>query len=133
VVQARRRDFAQGAVGYSGASMAILGLNAYHADASVALVHDGKLVSAIEEERLNRKKHCAGFPAPSAKAALEQAGVRLRDVGARGRLAGSVGASGPTTRPDDRACAPSGGRRARAIRRKRGGGANLGPMCSRQS
>jgi carbamoyltransferase len=60
--------------------MAILGLNAYHADASVALVADGKLVSAIEEERLNRKKHCAGFPTLSAKAALEQAGVRLRDV-----------------------------------------------------
>lgn len=56
--------------------MAILGLNAYHADASVALVAGGKLVSAIEEERLNRKKHCAGFPTLSARAALDQAGVR---------------------------------------------------------
>lgn len=60
--------------------MAILGLNAYHADASVALVADGRLVSAIEEERLNRKKHCAGFPALSAAAALAQAGVRAGDV-----------------------------------------------------
>jgi carbamoyltransferase len=34
--------------------MIILGLNAYHADAAVALVKDGVLVSAIEEERLNR-------------------------------------------------------------------------------
>lgn len=60
--------------------MAILGLNAYHADASVALVAGGKLASAIEEERLNRKKHCAGFPALSAAAALAQAGVRAGDV-----------------------------------------------------
>jgi carbamoyltransferase len=60
--------------------MAILGLNAYHADASVALVANGRLVSAIEEERLNRKKHCAGFPSFSARAALEQAGVRSADV-----------------------------------------------------
>lgn len=60
--------------------MAILGLNAYHADASVALVAGGKLASAIEEERLNRKKHCAGFPALSARAALAQAGVRPGDV-----------------------------------------------------
>ena len=43
--------------------MKILGLNAYHADASAALFIDGELAFAIEEERLNRKKHCAGFPA----------------------------------------------------------------------
>jgi carbamoyltransferase len=60
--------------------MRILGLNAYHADASVALVQDGRLVAAIEEERLNRKKHCAGFPALSARAALEQAGARPSDI-----------------------------------------------------
>jgi carbamoyltransferase len=60
--------------------MVILGLNAYHGDASVALVKDGRLASAIEEERLNRKKHCAGFPALAARAALEQAGVRPEEV-----------------------------------------------------
>jgi len=60
--------------------MVILGLNAYHGDASVALVVDGQLVSAIEEERLNRRKHCAGFPALSARAVLEQAGVPAKDV-----------------------------------------------------
>jgi carbamoyltransferase len=60
--------------------MAILGLNAFHADASVALVSAGRLVSAIEEERLNRKKHCAGFPALSAKAVLEQAGIGLAEL-----------------------------------------------------
>ena len=60
--------------------MVILGLNAYHGDASVALVKDGRLASAIEEERLNRKKHCAGFPGLAARAALEQAGVRPEEV-----------------------------------------------------
>ncbi len=60
--------------------MVILGLNAYHGDASVALVKDGQLVSAVEEERLNRSKHCAGFPALAARAALEQAGLRAEEV-----------------------------------------------------
>lgn len=55
--------------------MTILGLNAYHADSSVALVKEGQLVFAIEEERLNRHKHCAGFPAMGAKEALAQAGL----------------------------------------------------------
>src|SRR5512137_627531 len=60
--------------------MVILGLNAYHADAAVALVKDGVLVSAIEEERLNRQKHCAGFPALAVRAALDQAGVRPDEI-----------------------------------------------------
>ncbi len=42
--------------------MILLGVNAYHGDASVAAIVDGKLVWAIEEERLNRVKHCAGLP-----------------------------------------------------------------------
>ena len=56
--------------------MNILGINAFHGDASVALVKDGELAGAMEEERLNRRKHCAGFPALAAKAVLEQAGVK---------------------------------------------------------
>ncbi len=60
--------------------MTILGLNAYHADSSVALVKDGRLVFAIEEERLNRHKHCAGFPAMAAREALVRAGVTPADL-----------------------------------------------------
>jgi carbamoyltransferase len=60
--------------------MAILGINAYHGDASIALVHEGRLVSAIEEERLNRRKHCAGFPALAARAVLEDAGLAAEQV-----------------------------------------------------
>ena len=55
--------------------MNILGINAFHGDASAVLVKDGQLVAAIEEERLNRRKHCAGFPALAVKAVLAGSGV----------------------------------------------------------
>ena len=51
--------------------MKILGLNAFHGDAAAALLQDGQLVSALEEERLNRIKHWAGLPVLSAKACLQ--------------------------------------------------------------
>src|SRR6266478_4971003 len=50
--------------------MNILGLNAFHGDASAALLRDGQLVAALEEERLNRIKHWAGLPVLAAKACL---------------------------------------------------------------
>ena len=46
--------------------MNILGLNAFHGDASAALFSDGQLVAAAEEERFNRVKHWAGFPVEAA-------------------------------------------------------------------
>ncbi len=52
--------------------MHILGLNAFHGDASAALLSDGQLAVAIEEERFNRIKHWAGFPALAAKACLSE-------------------------------------------------------------
>ncbi|MEP7305905.1 MAG: carbamoyltransferase C-terminal domain-containing protein [Acidobacteriota bacterium] len=52
----------------------ILGLNAFHGDASAALLEDGHLVAALEEERLNRIKHWAGFPALAARACLDLGG-----------------------------------------------------------
>ena len=55
--------------------MVILGINAYHGDASAAVVRDGRLVAAVEEERFNRFKHCAGFPVESVKYCLKAAGV----------------------------------------------------------
>jgi carbamoyltransferase len=60
--------------------MNILGINAFHGDASVALVKDGELVAAIEEERLNRRKHSAGFPALAVKAVLAGSGVAPAEV-----------------------------------------------------
>jgi carbamoyltransferase len=53
----------------------ILGINAYHGDASAAIVRDGELIAAVEEERFNRIKHWAGFPAQSIRYCLEVAGI----------------------------------------------------------
>src|SRR6476661_2238456 len=63
-----------------GGLAAILGLNAYHGDASAALVVDGELVAAAEEERFNRLKHVAGFPTLAAAWCLEDAGLSVGDL-----------------------------------------------------
>lgn len=60
--------------------MIILGLNAYHGDASACLLRDGVLVAAAEEERFRRVKHWAGFPAEAIRYCLRVAGIRLADV-----------------------------------------------------
>jgi len=60
--------------------MLILGLNMFHADASAAIVQDGKVVFAVAEERLNRVKHYAGFPALAVNACLDFVGARITDV-----------------------------------------------------
>ena len=59
---------------------AILGLNAYHGDAAAALLIDGELVAAAEEERFNRVKHCAGFPELAAAWCLADAGLTVGDL-----------------------------------------------------
>ncbi len=58
----------------------ILGINAYHGDASACLVHDGRLVAAAEEERFRRIKHWAGFPSEAINYCLREAGIALGDV-----------------------------------------------------
>ena len=60
--------------------MNIIGLNAYHGDASAALVIDGELIAAVEEERFNRIKHWAGFPAESIRWCLEQGGIGPEEI-----------------------------------------------------
>src|SRR5882757_2670460 len=60
--------------------MNILGLNAYHGDVSAALVRDGQLVAAVEEERYRRIKHVAGFPAQAMQACLTMGGITPADV-----------------------------------------------------
>ncbi len=60
--------------------MLILGLNMFHADASAAIVQNGEVVFAIAEERLNRIKHYAGFPALAVKACLDAVGSKITDV-----------------------------------------------------
>src|SRR5450432_3934162 len=60
--------------------MLILGLNMFHADASAAIVQDGKVLFAVAEERLNRVKHYAGFPALAIQACLAAAGAKITDI-----------------------------------------------------
>jgi carbamoyltransferase len=60
--------------------MHILGINAYHGDASAALVSDGKLIAAAEEERFTRVKHAAGFPVHAIRYCLEEAGIKPNEL-----------------------------------------------------
>ena len=60
--------------------MYILGVNDYHGDAAAAIVKDGKLIAAVEEERLNRKKHCAGFPTLAIRYCLDAAGITAGEL-----------------------------------------------------
>ena len=60
--------------------MNILGISAYYHDSAAALVQDGEIISASQEERFSRKKHDARFPAGAISSCLEQGGIRLSDV-----------------------------------------------------
>ncbi len=60
----------------------VLGLSAYHADASAAAVVDGRFVAGVEEERFRRIKHWAGFPEQAARFCLEEMGTGLSGVAA---------------------------------------------------
>src|SRR5689334_12540267 len=60
--------------------MNILGINAYHGNASAAIVCDGRLVAAVEEERFNRVKYAAGFPAQAIRYCLKKAGLTLAEI-----------------------------------------------------
>jgi carbamoyltransferase len=60
--------------------MNILGINAYHGNASAAMVCDGRLVAAVEEERFNRVKYAAGFPAQAIRYCLREAGLKLEEI-----------------------------------------------------
>lgn len=58
----------------------ILGVNAYHGDSSACILKDGRLLAALEEERIRRIKHWAGLPTGAIKFCLDFAGMGLEDV-----------------------------------------------------
>lgn len=60
--------------------MIILGFNCYGHDSAASLVIDGKVVFAVEEERLNRKKHYGGIPVKAIQACFDYAKIDLADV-----------------------------------------------------
>jgi carbamoyltransferase len=58
----------------------ILGLSAYYHDSAAALLSDGTVVAAAQEERFTRKKHDARFPEHAIASCLEQAGIGIGDL-----------------------------------------------------
>ena len=58
----------------------ILGISGYYHDSAAALLCDGQIVAAAQEERFSRKKHDARFPQLSIRYCLEEAGISLREV-----------------------------------------------------
>jgi carbamoyltransferase len=60
----------------------ILGISAYYHDAAAALIKDGEIVAAAQEERFTRKKHDPSFPANAVRYCLEYEGISLADLGA---------------------------------------------------
>lgn len=59
---------------------AILGISAYYHDSAAALVIDGRIVAAVQEERFTRKKHDASFPVHAIAYCLKHAGLDQQDI-----------------------------------------------------
>ncbi len=59
---------------------AVLGISAYYHDSAAALVVDGEIVAAVQEERFSRRKNDAGLPRNAARACLTVAGIDARDL-----------------------------------------------------
>lgn len=58
----------------------ILGISAYYHDAAAALIKDGEIIAAAQEERFTRIKNDASFPANAIRYCLQQAGILLCDI-----------------------------------------------------
>ena len=64
------------------ASRHILGISAFYHDSAAALVRDGEIVAAAQEERFTRKKHDERFPENAVRYCLEAAGIKAADLDA---------------------------------------------------
>jgi len=62
--------------------MIILGISAFYHDSAAAIIQDGKVIAAAQEERFTRKKHDASFPTNAVKFCLKYAGVSLDELDA---------------------------------------------------
>src|SRR5580700_9049916 len=60
--------------------MRILGISAFYHDSAAALVEDGRIVAAAQEERFTRKKHDASFPHNAIGYCLEATGAKLAEI-----------------------------------------------------
>ena len=60
--------------------MWILGISAFYHDSAAALIDDGELIAAAQEERFTRKKHDSRFPSCAIQYCLESAGVKPNEI-----------------------------------------------------
>lgn len=60
--------------------MIVLGISCFYHDAAAALVRDGELIAAAEEERFTRRKHDSDFPIQAIRYCLDQAGIGIEEV-----------------------------------------------------
>src|SRR6202795_3716976 len=60
--------------------MRVLGISAFYHDSAAALIEDGQILSAAQEERFTRRKHDARFPRLAIEFCLGQAGVSLAEI-----------------------------------------------------
>src|SRR5271154_674277 len=75
------RDFATKEVIHEDlAQMIVLGVSAFYHDSAAALVRDGEIVAAAQEERFTRKKHDAAFPAQAVAYCLDAGGITTSDL-----------------------------------------------------
>ena len=58
----------------------ILGISAFFHDSAAALVIDGKIISAAQEERFSRKKHDAGYPLKAIEFVLKNSNLKLSEI-----------------------------------------------------
>ena len=60
--------------------MRVLGISAFYHDSAAALVDDGRIVAAAQEERFTRKKFDAGYPRRAVEYCLRAGGIKLKDI-----------------------------------------------------
>ena len=60
--------------------MYILGISAYYHDSAAALIYNGEIIAAVQEERFTRIKHDADFPSNSIDFVLNEANITLNEV-----------------------------------------------------
>jgi carbamoyltransferase len=60
--------------------MIIVGISAYYHDSAVALLRNGKIIAAAQEERFSRTKHDASFPGMALQYCLDEAGIAAEDI-----------------------------------------------------
>lgn len=60
--------------------MIILGISAFYHDSAAALLRDGHLIAAAQEERFTRKKHDSGFPTKAILSCLDETGIKPSDI-----------------------------------------------------